>query len=549
VNGHPARAVAGGATGSVVSGLTGNSRRRLPRPMLVLAAAALAAVALVISSCAAQDTSPPGPAAYNAGLWPARPRVQLSYDVAPDLHSATGTESVVFTPDARTCQLVFRAWPNNPTMAKTGSSLAVTKAMVEGKQVEPTVTAAGAPSGAPGTLIEVPLQHCLNAGQSVQANLDFRLALGLDADERVGFSPDTNTAWFGSGFPLLAWIRGQGWARDPAVNINGETAASEDFMLSDLSVTAPNDDQVIGTGTAAGEAPGPTPGTTTHRFTAPAVRDVTVEVGHYNVLNRDIGAVHLHLATPKSGTKADPAMWADQLNDVVTSLTELFGPFPYPDLWVAITPGQSDGTEFPTALQMSDARSKDLPALIAHEVSHQWFYSLVGNNQAEHPWMDEALATFGEANAGGDAHDYRYDDTPRRVVGLMGRPMSYWADNGGFERYTQGVYNQGAAVLLEARRRVGTDRFDTALRNYIVANAHRVATPDDFARAFADQPQVLDLLREAGALPGSPQGSGREQEEDNNDDNGGRTQHISWPTPGIADSPGQRGSALGAIPR
>jgi hypothetical protein len=156
-----------------------------------------------------------------------------------------------------------------------------------------------------------------------------------------------------------------------------------------------------------------------------------------------------------------------------------------PELWVTITPGQSDGTEYPAALQLGDANRRDLPALVAHEISHQWFYSLVGNNQAEHPWLDESLATFGESIASGDEKAYRSRDISRRVVGLMGKPMIYWADNGGYDRYTEGVYNQGAAVLLQARRQVGAGRFDTALRSYIGANAHRVATPAEFAHAFA----------------------------------------------------------------
>jgi len=473
----------------------------------VLAASAALVTALVASALLAGCASvgpAPDQASYTTGLWPARPKVQLSFDVAPDLRSVTGRESVVFTPDAQTCELVFRAWPNNPTISETGGRLVVTDAAVAGRPVAPQVLAAGAPAGAPGTLIRLPLPSCLAAGQSIEANLGFRLTLGADADERVGYSAKTQTAWFGSGFPLLSWIRGQGWVRDPAVPMNGETAASEDFMLSALSVTAPSAMRVQGTGTAAGDSPGPAPGTTTHRFTAPAVRDVTVGVGHYDVLNRDIGGVQLHLATPTSGTRASPTEWADQIQQAVTGLAKLFGPFPYPDFWVTITPGQSDGTEFPAALQMSDSKNADLQALIAHEVSHQWFYSLVGNNQAKDPWLDEALATFGEANVGGDASDYQFTDTPSRVVGLMGRPMSYWASNGGFDRYTEGVYNQGAAVLLEARRRVGADKFDAALRGYIVGNAHQVATPNDFARAFADQPQVLDLLRQAGALTGNP---------------------------------------------
>jgi hypothetical protein len=56
-------------------------------------------------------------------------------------------------------------------------------------------------------------------------------------------------------------------------------------------------------------------------------------------------------------------------------------------------------------------------------------------------------------------------------------------------------------VLLQARRQAGTDRFDTALRSYIAANAHHIATPADFAHAFAQVPPVLDLLTKADALP------------------------------------------------
>jgi aminopeptidase N len=32
--------------------------------------------------------------------------------------------------------------------------------------------------------------------------------------------------------------------------------------------------------------------------------------------------------------------------------------------------------------------------VVAHEVGHQWFYSLVGNDEVHDPWLDEALATY-----------------------------------------------------------------------------------------------------------------------------------------------------------
>lgn len=471
------------------------SPRRWPGRGRVVTTSVVLVLVGLLASCG-RAAGPPSP-------WAQRPVVDLSFDVPDDLSSVTGRESVVFTPDQHTCELVFRAWPNGASLAKTGAALVLTSTTVDGQPITPRISSAGAPRGAPGTLIDIPLTTCLNAGQSTRAEFGFHLTLGADSDEVIGYSPRTQTAWFATGYPLLSWVRGRGWARDPAEALDGdgEFAVSEDFNLS-LSVTAPSDYGVVGTGVAAGDDPGAAPGTTIHRFSAPAVRDVAVGVGRLTMVDRDIDGVRLHLATPTAGTETDPSAWADQFAQAIPALTAIFGPFPYPELWVTIIPGQNDGQEYPAALQLGDnVKQSRLRSLLTHELSHQWFYALVGNNQSEDPWLDEALATYGEALVGGDAKKYRYDDISSKVVGLMGQPMSYWADHGGSNRYDEAVYNQGAAVLLEARRRVGADRFDAALRSYIAAQAYRVATPADFAHAFADLPPVLDLLKRAGAIP------------------------------------------------
>ena len=39
----------------------------------------------------------------------------------------------------------------------------------------------------------------------------------------------------------------------------------------------------------------------------------------------------------------------------------------------------------------------NLTIITPHEISHQWFFSLVGNDQAMEPWLDESLATYSEA--------------------------------------------------------------------------------------------------------------------------------------------------------
>ena len=333
----------------------------------------------------------------------------------------------------------------------------------------------------------------------VRAELGFTVRLGADADERLGTSPATGTAWFGSAFPMLAWVRGQGWVRDDAVRIPGETAVSEDFRLDALRVTAPEGAAVSGVGRADPPAPGPRAGTTTHVFRADAVRDVSVAVGAYRVLERDIAGTRLHLFTPVSGTRTDPERWAAELDGAVRRLQDLFGPFPYPDLWVAIAPSQTSGLEYPGALQFGDTPPQELGELAAHELAHQWFYALVGNDQGRDPWIDEAFATYAQAVVTGTADDYALDDVPARLRGRLGDPMAVWADRG-FGPYNVGVYTQGAAALVAAREQAGEERFDEAVRAYVAANAHRVVTPGDVARGFADLPAVTDQLTRAGAL-------------------------------------------------
>jgi hypothetical protein len=457
--------------------------------------AALAALVAVVPGCAA--ASPPS-TPQRLTPWPQRPVLELTFDMAPDLHTATGSESVLFTPDQQVCQLVFRDWPNKPTTARTGSSLTVTTATIDGTAVTPTVQTGGAPDGAPGTLLELPLPACVPAGTAIRAQLAFQLTLGADAGERVGYSATDATAWFGTAFPLLAWQRGQGWIRDPAVDMYGETVTSEEFQLAALTVTAATDQTVTATGSAVGTST-PTPGRTAHRFTADSVRDVAVSVGHYDLTEQQIGNVHVHVATPHSGTRVTGTDWAKQIGQEIGALQTLLGPYPYADIWATIVPTQNDGVEFPQALQLANTRRRDTPALLAHELAHQWFYSLVGNNQARDPWLDESLATLAQAIAASQQDQYQLADIPDRYIGQMGNPMQFWADNGGFDQYVRGVYDQGAATLLAARNQVGADTFDPALRAYINANAHRIATPNDVAAAFHDLPQVLDLLRVHGA--------------------------------------------------
>jgi aminopeptidase N len=157
-------------------------------------------------------------------------------------------------------------------------------------------------------------------------------------------------------------------------------------------------------------------------------------------------------------------------------------------------PGFHGGIEFPTHV-MHGAGSATRS--IVHEVAHQWFYSLIGNDQGRDPWLDEALASYVEYVQVGSLASRKAQQIPSDAVGRAGEPMSFWDRHE--SSYFDGVYVQGAVAVA----RLGTvDEVDCALRQYVARNAFRIATPADlFAALSIVFPDAADRLAPYGLHP------------------------------------------------
>lgn len=237
-----------------------------------------------------------------------------------------------------------------------------------------------------------------------------------------------------------------------------------------------------------------------HRFRADSVRDVSLTVGRLRTESREVDGVRLHVGVPSSSV-ASAGEWADATAAAMRSLSTYLGPFPYRDLWVTVADSVGTGIEFPGSIQFGNVSPTRYPQLVPHEVAHMWFYGLVGNDQARDPWLDEALAEYAETLVDGTgARSVRFQ-APSRVRDRVGRSMAWYAALRNPDLYAAGVYRQGGAMLHRARQAAGPATFDRLLRGYLNANAHRIATPRDFARAFASRPKVIAILREYGAIP------------------------------------------------
>ena len=405
-----------------------------------------------------------------------------------DLRTVTGTEIVAMRLDKAVDQLVFRLWPSGPTSAAKGGRLIVTS--VSGVEVARNSLEQR------GTLYRIKLRSRVAAGKPMQVVLGFTLRLPVGANERWGSRP--NAAWWGTGFPLLAWEKGRGWAQEPPTRLFAEAATSEVFRLRELRVRAPHGFGILATGKAQvnpGGLASPN-GPSVRTFKANAVRDVAVAVGRFTyAFAKGPGGVPVTVGVTKGMTDSPSKVLRATMATFATHVNH-FGPFPYEELSVPVIPDVNGGIEFPGVFFLGH---NQLDATPSHELAHEWFYGLVGDDQARDPWIDESFATYAEAIARGTGASYRNASIPAVGLHRTGRPMTFW-DPKGERIYYRSVYVQGAAALLKARAVVGPARFDAAIRCYVRSTAHKIAKPADLAAALRGLHQALAILRKAGAL-------------------------------------------------
>jgi Peptidase family M1 domain len=308
------------------------------------------------------------------------PRYTLSVHVRKALRVVTGTQSVRFTPESATDRLVFRLWANEPYLAQKGAKLTVGSVRSHGKALP-----VARPN--PTTLV---VHRALRAGERIVVSTKWRLRLPVGSFDRLYGG---SLARLGSFFPLLAWDPRAGWQTDPPSAIGWETWSSPaaDF---DVRVAAPRGLRVLASGTQIARA----------HWQAHAIRDFALAVGRFTVVTGTAAApdrVRLKVGVER-GTRTFARRLLAEARAAVEAHAQRFGPYPWPTVTVVASDMGRFGWEYPTIVFVS-ANGPDLPAAVEHELGHQWFYSLVGNNQVRDPWLDEALTTWAQVRFADDS--------------------------------------------------------------------------------------------------------------------------------------------------
>lgn len=395
--------------------------------------------------------------------------------------------------DTAQSELYLRLYPNFKDYG--GGSMSLSNVTIDGQPVEPVI-------GADTSLATITLPTPLEPGARAELTLDFVTTIPNDpvtSYGMFGYFSDTQSYNLAQWMPLLAgWDPANGWVLD-APNTVGDPVFSNAAMF-DISLTAPSDVTFITSGAEVSQTVnGPL---TTHQWTAGPTRDFVISAGtNLAVMEQQVGETTIR-SWYFPGYEEPAAMVLQYGVDAFQVYSKDFGAYPYTEMDLVQTRlgDQAAGVEFPGIMYIGathyDTASDYLEFTVVHEIAHQWWYGIVGNNQYLHAFTDEAMANessmiYKEAVDGPDAAQVWIDGYLKRpfLTMLFGQdgdmvvdqPTANFITNG---PYGRAVYGKGALGFDTIRKTIGDEAFFAGLRQYVSEHRFGIAQPEDLLAAL-----------------------------------------------------------------
>lgn len=221
------------------------------------------------------------------------------------------------------------------------------------------------------------------------------------------------------------------------------------------------------------------------------------------------------------------AIWQQAINYVNESTlfySKLLGDYPYNQV-TAIdgTIMAGGGMEYPNITVISNASTPaELDVTIAHEVGHNWFYGILGNNERRYPFMDEGLNSYYEMCYLRTKYPFQKlsyyigQDSTFKFLGLNKYP--YWKDkelayiysarqhndqamNLAAQDYTGNnygsiIYSKVPVVLDYLASYMGEARFNAVMKQYYEQFKFKHPTPNDLFNVLSEKGQInLDVFK------------------------------------------------------
>lgn len=419
----------------------------------------------------------------------------LTLQINPSESSYTGTLDLDYLNESGTdiSDLVFRTYPN--TVYNYAGQLIIDAAKIANQSVQIEDFLAD------HSALRIALPQSLAPWKTMRVTLSFHGMIPQSTATYGIFNHDASNdvLTLANAYPLLAARDEKGWLAEEIQPL-GDAVTSETGLYH-VRIQIPEDWKVAATGTQIQQQ----------------IQDDLQEIELVSGPTRDfmmVASPNFNVQETVNGSTivrewALPDFEPEQLDglqaavDALELFSEKYGAYPFAELDVVSAPlNNASGVEYPGLILIgysiyspkADPNIRSI--VIAHEVAHQWWYSLIGNDVQVDPWQDESLASYSSfeylesknpAYLSGTIAYFEtavqeFEQSPTAGQFIIADPLSAYQDQ--VIPYVDLVYRKGALFFWELRKKIGDTDFEAALKEYYRQNSYQLVGPEVLLSTF-----------------------------------------------------------------
>ncbi|HEX9333787.1 MAG TPA: M1 family metallopeptidase [Anaerolineales bacterium] len=422
----------------------------------------------------------------------------LQFNIAKDFYHITGTEEVRYTNNETVSlnEVQLRLFPN-----VLGGEMTVSNLRVDGQPVTPKY-------GLKNSLLIVPFAKSLEPKQNTILHIDFAVTVPQSVNLNYGvLAYFDNVLTLAHSYPMICVYDDEGWNAEIPPQSGDVTYADASFFI--VKVTAPKGLMLVTTGQKINSSEADQ-AQTLSIASGPARDFYLVASPKYEEVSQTFGETTIHSYAIQEFKKG-AQMALEVASRAIKDYSARYAPFPYTEFDIVSTPTLALGIEYPGMIAITsrvydvnqDFRgtpgSVYMEATVAHEVGHQWFYNLVGDDQLDDPWLDESLTQFVTLQYYADEYGPNGEQGFRNSLEgrwasvnnakiPIGLPVAKYSN----QEYGAIVYGRGPLFFVALRDEMGTEAFNAFIKDYTQTLSWEIATPQ-FLQSLAEKHCSCDL--------------------------------------------------------
>ena len=336
----------------------------------------------------------------------------------------------------------------------------------------------------------VKLQQELKPGETVTVEIGFEVKIPYGMQRLSYYKDIVNGAHW---FPVMSVYdeNQHAWDKTPySQSFETDYYDSSDF---EVHFNVPEDYQILLPGNITTQTDPKEPA----RKIVTAVADNTRELvffasPNYKVerVTRDGLTVEYYYFDNMPGKKKLVEDYIDTAFKAISFFSEKYGKYPYPDFRVAESYVEGVAIEFARVIQMGQIEPNSEPThdyVFVHEIAHQWFHALIGNNSETESFLDEGFADFSKVyfaeKQGDDLNGFKsiqIDD-----LSSIDKPVTATNTEAG-DMQSPTFYNKGRQAIYQLYRTVGEENFDMFMKEYFKRYEFKNATIEGLLQTIQD---------------------------------------------------------------